>query len=85
MPMDKHRKLQMLQELEGELDDGEARDFESMLPKKAAVSDLGDAAEEDGDEMPSLREQLNDEPLYGREDDEDDEMALMRHYSKSKG
>lgn len=87
---DHARKLKLLEELESELEDGEASEMEAMLPKKADVTDEADMAEESGEPTPSLREQLNEEPLYGRESDdegegEDDEMALMRHYSKMKG
>lgn len=74
---DKSRKLQLLEELEAELEDGESSEFEKELrpADKARAEMAGDDSDAMAEDVPPLR------PDPGSDDDDDELMAL---YSKFK-
>lgn len=92
--MDRQKKLQLVQELMKHLSEGEAGEFAAGLKPTAAEDAVampveGDDISAQGSDMeePSLREQMNAEPLAGAapaEDDEDLE-ALMAEYGRMGG
>lgn len=94
--MDRQKKMQLIQELMQHLDEGEAGEFEASLKPTSAEAAVAMPVEGDdtsaqgsdleAEEEPSLREQMNAEPLAGAMPEEDEDLeALMAEYGRMGG